>query len=150
VVHHENRKGEDIMRASAGSFNFPGWANVLIRFQRKVEEVIGGVKVSHVEIEVDNKLASSPDPVRMVLDLASENPVRLESLEDAAGVDDLRQELGALWSVRDLAEVLAVHASNAKRRLKKLIAAGIAEKAVEGKRGRQGGLARYRFVGADE
>ena len=149
VVHHENRKGEDIMRASAGSFNFPGWANVLIRFQRKVEEVIGGYEVSHVEIEVDHKFARSLEPVRMMLDLASDNPVRLEALEDVAGVQELRDQLGLIWTVNDLAEVLGVHKSNAKRRLKKFLAAGVAEKAAEGKRGRSGGLARYTFVGAD-
>lgn len=150
VVHHENRKGEDIMRASAGSFNFPGWANVLIRFQRKVEEVIGDTKVSHVEIEVDNKLASSPEPVRMILDLSSDDPVRLESLEDTAGVSELRNELAAEWDVNNLAEVLGVHKSNAKRRLKKLQAAALVEKVAEGKKGRRGGLARYRFVGEGE
>lgn len=150
VVHHENRKGEDIMRASAGSFNFPGWANVLIRFQRKVEEVIGGTKVSHVEIEVDNKLASSPEPVRMILDLSSDDPVRLESLEDTAGVNELRNDLGSEWTVNDLGEVLGVHKSNAKRRLKKLQAANLVEKVAEGKKGRRGGLARYRFVGDGE
>jgi len=150
VVHHENRKAEDIMRASAGSFNFPGWANVLIRFQRKISEVIGGRDVSHVEIEVDHKFAKALDPVRMVLDLASESPVRLEDLEDTEGVADLREQLGQVWSVADLSEVLGVHKSNAKRRLKKMIAAGLAEKVQEGKRGRQGGLARYQFVGAGE
>jgi len=86
--------------------------------------------------------------MRMILDTASENPVRLEELEDSAGISDLREQLGIVWSVADLAEVLGVHKSNAKRRLKKMTVAGIAEKVAEGKRGRQGGLARYQFVGA--
>jgi hypothetical protein len=146
LVHHENRKEADIMYASAGSYNLPGWANVMIQFKRKREE--NGV--SHVEIEVDNKLAQSPEPMRMVLDLKSETPVRLENVEDTAGLAELRNQLGNEWTVRDLAEVMNVHKSNASRRLTKFIAAGAAEKVIGGKRGRQGGLARYRFVGEGE
>lgn len=149
IVHHENRKEADIMAASAGSFNLPGWANSVIRFQRKMDEVIAGSKVSSVEIEVDNKFAPNPEPVRMVLDTASETPIRLEELEDSAGVSELRDQLGSFWTVNDLAEVLSVHKSNAKRRLKKMMAAGICEKFADGRRGRQGGLARYHFVGSD-
>jgi DNA-binding transcriptional ArsR family regulator len=149
VVHHENRRGEDIMRASAGSFNFPAWANVIMRFQRKVDETLADRKVSHVEIEVDNKLTNSPEPVRMFLDLDSESPLRLEELEDLVHVDELRNQLGAFWTIRDLTEVLDVHRSSAKRRLRKLLDAGIAEKVVSGKRGMNGGLARYKFVSAD-
>jgi hypothetical protein len=145
LVHHENRKEADIMYASAGSYNLPGWANVMIQFKRKREEM----GVSHVEIEVDNKLAQSPEPMRMVLDLKSETPVRLENVEDTSGVQELRDALGSDWTVRDLAEAMNVHKTNAARRLKKLMAAGIAEKVSGGKRGRAGGLARYKFVGAD-
>jgi hypothetical protein len=146
LVHHENRKEADIMYASAGSYNLPGWSNVMIQFKRKREE--NGV--SHVEIEVDNKLAQSPEPMRMVLDLKSETPVRLENVEDTAGLTELRNQLGQEWTVRDLAEVMNVHKSNASRRLGKFIAVGVAEKVMGGKRGRQGGLARYRFVGEGE
>jgi DNA-binding MarR family transcriptional regulator len=146
LVHHENRKEADIMYASAGSYNLPGWANVMIQFKRKREEQ----GVSHVEIEVDNKLAQSPEPMRMVLDLKSETPVRLENVEDTTGLQDLRDQLGLEWTVRDLAEVMNVHKSNAQRRLKKFLAADLVEKLSGGKRGRQGGLARYRFKGEGE
>jgi DNA-binding MarR family transcriptional regulator len=146
LVHHENRKEADIMYASAGSYNLPGWANVMIQFKRKREEL----GVSHVEIEVDNKLAQSPEPMRMVLDLKSETPVRLENVEDTTGLQELRDQLGAEWTVRDLAEVMNVHKSNAQRRLKKFLAADLVEKLSGGKRGRQGGLARYRFKGEGE
>jgi DnaB-like helicase N terminal domain/AAA domain len=146
LVHHENRKEADIMYASAGSYNLPGWANVMVQFKRKREEQ----GVSNVEIEVDNKLAQSPEPMRMVLDLKSETPVRLENVEDTTGLQELRGQLGVEWTVRDLAEVMNVHKSNAQRRLIKFIAAGVAEKISGGKRGRQGGLARYRFVGDGE
>lgn len=142
LVHHENRKEADLMYASAGSYTLPSWANVVAQFKRKVQEGC----VSHVEIEVDNKLAQSPDPMRMILDLTSENPVKLENIEDTYGIAELKQELAEEWTVRDLQEVLAVHRSNAKRRLKKMLAAGLVEKAAAGKRGRGGGLARYCFI----
>jgi len=142
VVHHENRKEADIMRASAGSFNLPGWANVVIQFKRKGQQGA----ISTVEIEVDNKLAQSPEPARMVLDLGSETPVRLEAIEDSSGVDEIREKLGVDWTVRDLCEALDVHKSNAQRRLNKLLRAGIVEKLTGAKRGRMGGMARYCFV----
>lgn len=143
LVHHENRKEADIMYASAGSYNLPGWANVMIQFKRKREE--NGV--SHVEIECDNKLAQSPEPMRMVLDFGAAVPLRLENIEDSSGVQELRDQLGIDWTVRDLMEVLGVHKSNAIRRMKKMLAGNVIEKLIDGKRGRQGGLARYRFVG---
>lgn len=143
LVHHENRKEADIMHASAGSYNLPGWANVMIQFKRKTEEA----GVSHVEIEVDNKLSQSPEPMRMILDLTSEAPIRLEAVEDTAGIAELRERLGEHWTVKDLAEVLAVHKANAQRRLNKMMHADLVEKLAVGKSGRLGGLARYKFVG---
>lgn len=146
VVHHENRKEADIMRAAAGSFNFPGWANVVVQFKRKSEHG----SASSVEIEVDNKLAANPDPVRMSLDLTAEVALRIEALEDSEMIPEIRQRLGDTWTVRDLAEVLSVHTSNAYRRLKKLISAGIVEKVKPGKKGgddpKTRGLARWCFV----
>lgn len=144
LVHHENRKEADIMYASAGSYNLPGWANVMIQFKRKREDQ----GVSHVEIEVDNKLAQSPEPMRMVLDLKSETPVRLENIEETAALQELRDGLGQEWTLRDLMEVMSLPRTNTQRRLKKLIAAGIVEKVSGGKRGR-GGLAHFKFVGSD-
>ncbi|TMI88345.1 MAG: hypothetical protein E6H00_13000 [Bacillati bacterium ANGP1] len=151
IVHHENRKGEDILRASAGSFNLPGWANVLVRFSRKVTDVIDkDHEISHVEIEVDHKFARSLEPSRMVLDLASETPLRLEPLEDLLGLQQIRDRLGIDWTARDLGEALDVPKTSVLRRLQKFLKAGVVEKVTGGKRGRTGGLARYRFVGEGE
>jgi len=146
LVHHENKKDAEIMQAGAGSYNLPGWANVMIQFKRKTQEG----HITHVEIEVDNKLAQSPEPMRMVLNLASEEPIRLENVEDSTGISEAQDQLGNEWTVRDLAEVLGVVKSNALRRLKKWMASGTVEKISGGKRGRQGGLARYRFVEESE
>lgn len=145
LVHHENRKEADIMYASAGSYNLPGWSNVMIQFKRKREQD----GVSHVEIEVDNKLAQSPEPMRMILDLKSETPVRLENLEETSGLQEMRDALGTDWTLRDLAEAMNLPRTSADRRLKKLIANGVAEKVRGGKKGR-GGLAHFRFVGEGE
>jgi DNA-binding MarR family transcriptional regulator len=134
------------MYASAGSYNLPGWANVMIQFKRKREE--NGI--SHVEIEVDNKLAQSPEPMRMVLDFTSETPVRLENVEETGGVQELRDALGTDWTAKDLAEAMNLPRTTAQRRLRKLMASGIVEKLTGGKRGRAGGLARFRFVGEGE
>jgi KaiC/GvpD/RAD55 family RecA-like ATPase len=146
IVHHANKKDSELMTGAAGSYNLPGWANVVIEFKRKTEEA----GVTHVEIEVDNKLAPSPEPMRMVLDLASEKPLRMELLEDGVGIFEAEERLGAEWTVRDLAEVLDVHKTNAQRRLKKWISSGKVEKISAGKRGRSGGLARYRFCAGED
>lgn len=143
VVHHENRKEADLMRAAAGSFNIPGWANAVIQFKRKMQQ---GELISHVEIEVDNKLGKSLEPVRMTLDFSSDVLLRIEALEDGEGIIELKQLLVGDWTIRDLAEALDVHKANAYRRLKKMKSAGIVEQAKAGKRGRTGGLARWHWV----
>ena len=146
LVHHENKKDEEMMKAGAGSYTLPSWANVMMQFKRKIQEG----NITHVEIEVDNKLAQSPEPMRMVLDLTSEMPLRIEALEDGDDWQRIAEQLGDEWTVKDFAEVLTVHRSNATRRLKKLIEAGRVEKVQSGKRGRMGGLARYRFLNGTE
>jgi len=144
LVHHENRREADIMYATAGSYNLPGWANVMIQFKRKQDHP---GYVTSVEMEVDHKLAQNPEPMRLLLDLKSETPVRLENLEENAGLQELRDALDTVWTVRNMAEAMGVHPSSAKRRLQKFIAAGVVEKFRKGKLGRSGGLASYRFIG---
>jgi KaiC/GvpD/RAD55 family RecA-like ATPase len=148
LVHHENKKGEELMTASAGSYTLPSWANVMIKFSRKVEEKTAAGNITRVELEIDNKLAPSPEPMRMVLDFSQSDPVRMELLEDGTGFGDAMERLGGDWTVRDLAEALDVHKSNAQRRLTKWIKMGKVEKLVGGKNGRRGGLARYHALGS--
>jgi KaiC/GvpD/RAD55 family RecA-like ATPase len=148
LVHHENKKGEELMTASAGSYTLPSWANVMIKFSRKVEEKTTDGSLTKVELEIDNKLAPSPEPMRMVLDFSAHHPVRMESLEDGTGFADAMERLGQEWTVRDLAEALDVHKSNAQRRLTKWIKLGTVEKVTAGKRGNRGGLARYHVIGS--
>lgn len=143
LVHHENRKDADLMTASAGSFNLPGWANVIIRFRRKMEDQ--KQSTASVEIEVDNKLAQSPEPMRMVLDFASQTThIRMEGLEEGDGFKEAMDQLDGEWTVLNLAEVLHVDRTNAYRRVKKWILDRKVEKVSAGKRGRGGGMARYR------
>jgi hypothetical protein len=141
IVHHENRKEADIMRASAGSFNLPAWANVVIQFKRKIQQT----GTSSVEIEVDNKLAKSPEPARMILEVAADVILRLEAIEDGAGIDELREKLGSFWTWRDFAEALEISKATAWRRLKKLLTAGVVEQVRQNKP-TAGGMARYAFT----
>jgi len=120
----------------------------MIKFSRKVEEKTAEGNITRVELEIDNKLAPSPEPMRMVLDFSQPDPVRMELLEDGTGFNDAMERLGDSWTVRDLAEALDVHKANAQRRLSKWIKMGKVEKIVAGKRGRTGGLARYRPLGS--
>jgi DnaB-like helicase N terminal domain/AAA domain len=137
LVHHENRKEAELMWASAGSYNLPGWATSVIQFKKKTEEK----GVTRVEIEVDNKFANSLEPMRMVLDFNSANPLQLEALEEGTGFREAMDALGSHWTLRDLMEVLQATRSSANRRLKKWIEAGQVVK-VTGKKGR-GGTATY-------
>jgi predicted transcriptional regulator len=68
----------------------------------------------------------------------------------ALGLREAHERLGPEWSVRDLAEALKVHKSNAHRRLKNWIHFGKVRKIADGKRGgnHRGGLAKYRFAEA--
>lgn len=145
LVHHENKKDADLMNAAAGSYNFPGWANVMIQFKRKT--MTGNI--SHVEIEVDNKLGPSVDPMRMILDLASTNPVRLESLEDGDGLANAIEEMDTEWNIRTLMEVMNISRTSAQRRIKAWLLQHLIRKVSGGKKGR-GGLAMYTASGISE
>jgi RecA-family ATPase len=138
LVHHENKKDADLMNAAAGSYNFPGWANVMIQFKRKT--MTGNV--SHVEIEVDNKLGQSAEPMRMVLDLAAPYPVVLQSLEDGEGLADALHQMDTEWNIRTLIEVMGISRTSAQRRIKEWEKQGLIRKIAGGKKGR-GGLAIY-------
>jgi AAA domain/DnaB-like helicase N terminal domain len=138
LVHHENKKDADLMNAAAGSYNFPGWANVMIQFKRKT---VTGM-VSHVEIEVDNKLGPSAEPMRMILDLASPYPVTLQCLEDGEGLADAIEQMDTEWNIRTLIEVMGISRTSAQRRVKEWLNRGLIRKVSGGKKGR-GGLAFY-------
>lgn len=142
VVHHENRKQAELMEASAGSFNLPAWANVVIRFSRKRQ----AKQISSVEIEVDNKLGPSMEPHRLILDLTSPKILRMEPVEEGMGVADMQARLADTWTVRDLSEALEIQKSGAYKRLEKMLTGGLVEKVKSGAQGKMGGLARYCFV----
>lgn len=147
LVHHENKKDAEIMDAGAGSYNFVGWANVVIHLKRKITEGA----ITHVEIEVDNKIGVAPDPMRMTLNLNAAQPVSLMSLDDQTGFAEAINRMGDEWDVRVLCEVLEVHKTNAYRRLKKWEADGLVERISTGKRGgKNRGLARYRAIQSTE
>lgn len=141
LVHHENRKEAELMWASAGSYNLPGWATSVIQFKKKTEDK----GITRVEIEVDNKFANSLEPMRMVLDFSSSNPLQLEALEEGTGFREAMDALGSHWTLRDLMEVLQATRTSSQRRLKKWIEGGQVEKVGGGKKGR-GGTATYQEI----
>lgn len=80
-------------------------------------------------------------------DTTVELPPRVAGPNSESDFAKTRECLGANWTVRDLAEALNVHKSNAQRRLKKWLSSGAVERLSAGRRGRTGGLARYQFKG---
>lgn len=150
LVHHENRKKEEIMLAAAGSYNWAGWAQVMIQFSRKTETRTAEGPITSVEIEVDNKLAPSPEPMRLTLNTNSAMPLLLEAVEDGTGFPEAMRQLQDEWNVNDLCDVLGVHRSSATRRIRKWEEQAKIEKVKSGKRGRGRGLAIYRAIASDE
>lgn len=150
LVHHENRKKEEIMLAAAGSYNWAGWAQVMIQFSRKTETRTPEGPITSVEIEVDNKLAPSPEPMRLTLNTNSAMPLVLESVEDGTGFGEAMRQLQDEWNVNDLCDVLGCHRSSGTRRIKKWEEQGKVEKVKAGKRGRGRGLAIYRTVASED
>lgn len=139
LVHHENKKDAELMSAAAGSYNLPGWAQVMIQIKRKT---MRGT-VTTVEIEVDNKLGESIEPMRAVLDMSSPFPLRLEAIEDGEGLADAIEEMGDEWNIRTICEVMGIPRTSAQRRIKKWMADGLIVKVSGGKKG-NGGLATYK------
>lgn len=147
LVHHEKKGEGDLFTASSGSGNFAGWAGgAIIRLQRKKEDRTKGV--ASVEVEVDVKLGRSLPECRLVADFAGGviRSIRLQNLEDDEDIREIRQALGYEWTVLDLAGHLGVHRKNAWTRMKDWWKDGKIEKVGEGKPGRGGSLARFRFV----
>ena len=154
LVHHENRKKEEIMLAAAGSYNWAGWAQVMIQFSRKTETRTPEGPITSVEIEVDNKLAPSPEPMRLTLNTNSSMPLILEALEDGTGFTDAMSQLENDgydgWDVTNLADVLGCHRTSAQRRIVKWLEQAKVEKFKAGKRGNGRRLAMYRRTNLEE
>jgi DnaB-like helicase N terminal domain/AAA domain len=142
LVHHENRKKEEVMLAAAGSYNWAGWAEVMIQFSRKTEAKTEGGPITAVEIEVDTKAGPPVETMRLVLDTSLQYPLRMEPLEDGTGFRDAMKQLASEgWTVDNLANVMDVHRKYAWKLLEKWEKAGKVQKLKSGKRGRGGGLA---------
>lgn len=146
LVHHENRKKEEIMAAAAGSYNWTGWAQVVVHFSRKTEAKTAAGPITAVEIEVDTKVGPPLETMRLVLDMSLPNPLRMEPLEDGTGFREAMDQLGQEWDVDALAHVLDVHRKSAWKRIQKWLEAGKIEKLKSGKRGRGRALAMYRSL----
>lgn len=71
---------------------------------------------------------------------------RGEEVADPSLARAVRRFGGAEWTLRDLADALGVHKSNAWRTMRMWQANGIVERVRGPKPGRRGRLARYRFI----
>jgi hypothetical protein len=139
LVHHKNKKDAEMMYSAAGSINFSGWAKTFIEFKNK--KILPN-NVSTVEIETDTAYGVSADPMRMVLDLTSIMPLRLEAIEDGDDLAEALQQMDTEWNIRTLMEVLGIPRSSAQRRIRGWEKTGAIHKVSGGKKGR-GGLAVY-------
>ncbi len=139
LVHHKNKKDAEMMYSAAGSINFTGWAKTFIEFKNK--KFLPN-KVSSVEIETDTAYGVSAEPMRMVLDLSSPMPLRLESIEDGDDLGEALHGMDTEWNIRTLMEVLSITRTSAQRRIKAWEASHKIVKVSGGKKGR-GGLAMY-------
>jgi DnaB-like helicase N terminal domain/AAA domain len=147
LVHHENRKKEELMLAAAGSYNWAGWAEVMIHFSRKTEAKTENGPITAVEIDVDTKAGPPVETMRLVLDTSMQYPLRMEQLEDGTGFhESMKQLAGEGWTVDNLATVLEVHRKSAWKRIVSWEKSGKIEKIKSGKRGRGGGLALWRSL----
>jgi hypothetical protein len=107
---------------------------------RRVAERHGFPIESDAECRAKQVATARPRHNRQAASQADKQRVIWLDLEKA------KERLVSDWTVRDLLEVLEVHKSNAHRRLKGWLATGVIEKVSAGKRGRAGGLAKYRFL----
>jgi len=139
LVHHKNKKDAEMMYSAAGSINFSGWAKTFLEFKNKKHMPNN---ISTVEIETDTAYGVSAEPMRMVLDLSSSMPLRLESIEDGSDLSEALQQMDTEWNIRTLMEVLGIPRSSAQRRIRAWEKAGDITKVSGGKKGR-GGLAMY-------
>jgi DnaB helicase-like protein/AAA domain-containing protein len=146
LVHHENRKKEELMLAAAGSYNWAGWAEVMIHFSRKTEAKTENGPITAVEIDVDTKAGPPVETMRLVLDTNLPHPLRMEALEDGTGFQEAMKQLSSEWTVENLASVLEVHRKSAWKRIVSWEKSGKIEKIKSGKRGKGGGLAVWRSL----
>lgn len=137
LVHHKNKKDAEMMYSAAGSINFSGWAKTFIEFKNKK---IMPHNVSTVEIETDTAYGPSADPMRMVLDLSSQMPLRLESIDEGDDLNEALHQMDVEWNTRTLMEVLGITRTSAQRRIKAWEESKKIIKVSGGKKGR-GGLA---------
>ncbi|MGB2623534.1 MAG: endonuclease NucS domain-containing protein [Candidatus Acidiferrum sp.] len=107
---------------------------------RRTAERHGFVVESEVESRIDRAAVIPPWRVSRVV-----HRIRGRSLLKP-GIEHARLRLGNEWTVRELAEVLGIHRSNAVRRLKRWLVERLAKRVRPGRRGRAGSLAKYRFM----
>lgn len=145
ACHHQKKgDGGEIMDSAVGSQAFVSWSKMVVRFDHKTEEKTSTGKITSVELETDNAFNSCLDPMRLVLDLAADDPLRLEGIEEGTGMRRAEERLAHEWTKRDLQESDEISAATAWRRIDAWLESGRIEK-VQDAKPTKGGMARYRF-----
>lgn len=138
--HHAKKAPGDTQTSALGSINITAWADVLIQLKNK--ETVGNVTTAEVFIE--SKIALTPEPFRVKLDLTAKEVVCAQDMQ-VEGVSKMASQLGDNWTAEDIAKLQDCSVRNARRIVDGWCRDGLAEKTKAGKHAR-GGMARYRFL----
>ncbi len=119
LVHHARKDTKGAMQTHAlGSTYLAAWADVLIQITNKQTQ---GDSIS-VELEIESKSGSEPDPVRVVFN-PNGSPILVA---EAGGRDNelerVRAALKDKWTVKEVASLLGDSAAKAQRRVEDWVA----------------------------
>jgi endonuclease NucS-like protein len=130
------------------------------RIPDSVSEFLDDIGIMYTEIHFgefrrvaerhDSVIKSDRRPPKAQVAAAERVPETTDPSGDGSfkgvGIHEIAGHLGPKWTVRDLAQALKVHRSNAQRRLTKWAVLGKVEKISPSKLGRAGSPPLYRFV----
>ncbi len=112
LVHHSRKDTKGGMQTHAlGSTYLAAWADVLIQITNKQTQ---GDSIS-VELEIESKSGSEPDPVRVVFNPNGSPILVAKSGGRDSEIERARAALEEKWTVKELTTVLGVSAAKAQR-----------------------------------
>lgn len=112
LVHHARKDTKGAMQTHAlGSTYLAAWADVLIQITNKQTQ---GDSIS-VELEIESKSGSEPDPIRVVFNPNGSPILVAEAGGRDSEIERARAALEEKWTVKELTAVLGVSAAKAQR-----------------------------------
>ncbi len=112
LVHHARKDSKGAMQIHAlGSTNLAAWPDVLVKVANK--QIQGGL--ISVELEIESKSGSVPDPVRVVFNPNGSPILVAESGGRDSELERVRAALKDKWTVKELTAVLGISPANAQR-----------------------------------